>query len=130
TVRRVRDEIRKAGLAGRVTLAGETASRVRLRRCYTAADVFVLPTEYEGYGMAVAEAIGSGLPVISTPTGAIPQLVGRDAGILVPRGNVNALANALRRVLGDQGVLAELRAGAMRRRNSLQTWAQTVRQFA
>ena len=113
-----------------MTLAGETASRARLRRCYTAADVFVLPTEYEGYGMAAAEAIGCGLPVISTPTGAIPELVGRDAGILVPRGNVNALVGALRRVLGDPNALPALRAGAMRKRNSLQTWAQTVRQFA
>ena len=130
TVKRVREEIRKAGLVNRVTLAGETASRRRLMGYYQTADVFVLPTEYEGYGMAVAEAIGCGLPVISTPTGAIPQLVGRDAGILVPRGNVNALLRALRRVLGDPNALSALRAGAMRRRSSLQTWAQTVRQFA
>jgi glycosyltransferase involved in cell wall biosynthesis len=130
TVRRVREEIRRAGLVDRVALDGETGSRRRLMKYYGTADVFVLPTEYEGYGMAIAEAIGSGLPVISTPTGAIPQLVGRDAGILVPRGNVNALANALRRVLGDPNVLAELRAGAMRRRTSLRSWAQTVRQFA
>ena len=130
TVRRVRAAIRKAGLSGRVTLAGETASRARLRRCYTAADVFVLPTEYEGYGMAVAEAVASGLPVISTPTGAIPQLVGRDSGILVPRGNVNALARALHRVLADGGMRAKLRAGAMRRRGGLRTWTQTVREFA
>ena len=130
TVRRVRDEIRKGRLAQRVTLAGETASRARLQRYYDEADVFVLPTEYEGYGMAVAEAIASGLPVISTPTGAIPQLVGRDAGILVPSGDVTALANALTRVLDDGKVHARLRAGARRRRSALRTWTQTVREFA
>src|SRR5439155_5926635 len=121
TVKRVRDEIRRLRLSDRVTLAGETSSDARLERYYRSADVFVLPTEYEGYGMAVAEAVASGLPVISTPTGAIPQLVGRDAGILVPRGNVNALARALHRVLADGGMRAKLRAGAMRRRSGLRT---------
>jgi glycosyltransferase involved in cell wall biosynthesis len=130
TVRRVRHEIRKAGLVDRVTLAGETASRSRLTRYYAAADVFVLPTEYEGYGMAVAEAVASGLPVISTPTGAIPQLVGRDAGILVPRRNVNALARALHRVLAADDVRTKLRTGAMRRRSALRRWTRAVREFA
>ena len=130
TVRRVKHEIRQAGLGDRVTLAGETASRSRLKRCYAAADVFVLPTEYEGYGMAVAEAVASGLPVISTPTGAIPELVGRDSGILVPSGNVNALAQALHRVLSDAEFRARLRAGAMQRRGRLHTWSQAVRGFA
>jgi glycosyltransferase involved in cell wall biosynthesis len=130
TVRRIRDEIRKGRLAQRVTLAGETPSRARLRRYYNDADVFVLPTEYEGYGMAVAEAVASGLPVISTPTGAIPQLVGRDAGILVPSGDVAALAAALTRVLANDKIRAKLRAGARRRRSALQTWTQTVREFA
>jgi glycosyltransferase involved in cell wall biosynthesis len=130
TVNRVRNEIRRAGLGGRVTLAGETASRARLKRHYASADVFVLPTEYEGYGMAVAEAVASGLPVISTATGAIPQLVGRDSGILVPRANVPALANALRRMLADDKVWTTLRAGAMRRRRALRTWPATVREFA
>ena len=130
TVKRVRHEIRKAGLADRVTLAGETGSHERLKAYYKRADLFVLPTEYEGYGMAVAEAIASGLPVVSTPTGAIRQLVGRDAGILVPRGDVDVLARALERVLRDRTLLAGLRAGAMKRRRELPTWEQTVRQFA
>ena len=130
TVRRVRAEIRRGRLTDRVTLVGETASRARLQRYYTAADVFVLPTEYEGYGMAVAEAVASGLPVISTRTGAIPQLVGRDAGILVPRGNIGALARAIHRILTDDELRANLRAGAMRRRRTLRTWQQTVREFA
>lgn len=130
TVKAVRAEIRKAGLGDRVRLAGETASRGRLSRYYAQADLFVLPTEYEGYGMAVAEAIASAIPVISTPTGAIPQLVGRDAGVLVPAGDVAALAAALERVLGDDTLRASLRAGALRKRQALQTWTETVRQFA
>lgn len=130
TVKRVRAEIRKAGLGRRVTLAGETASRRQLERHYARADVFVLPTEYEGYGMAVAEAIASGLPVISTPTGAIPALVGTEAGILVPPGNVAALAAALERVLVDRNARKTFRSGALRRRRRLQTWPQAVRKMA
>ncbi len=130
TVRRVRDEIRRGGLNRRVTLVGETSNRARLRSYYQNADVFVLATEYEGYGMAVAEAVASALPVISTPTGAIPQLISRENGWLVPRGNVNALANALARVMGNADELARLRRGALRRRRSLMTWNQAARRFA
>ena len=130
TVRLVRHEIRKAGFDTRVTLAGETGSHARLKSYYNRADLFVLATEYEGYGMAVAEAIASGVPVVSTPTGAIPQLVGRDAGILVPRGDADVLARVLERVLGDPRLLERLRAGAMRRRKQLPSWEQAVRQFS
>jgi len=130
TATRVRAEIRKAGLEQRVVLAGQTASRARLERLYARADVFVLPTEYEGYGMAVAEAIASGLPVISTPTGAIPSLVGADAGILVPPRNVRALAGAIEKLLVDRQARKECRAGALRRRKRLPTWPQAVRKMA
>ena len=130
TVRHVREEIRKAGVVDRVSLAGETSSRARLDRYYADADLFVLPTEYEGYGMAVAEAIASGLPVISTPTGAIPSLVGREAGLLVPPGSVTALARAIGRLLADPKALDKCRAGALRRRRRLQTWRQAVGRMA
>jgi glycosyltransferase involved in cell wall biosynthesis len=130
TVRRVQAEIRKTGLEGRISLAGETSSRSRLRRYYAHADVFVLPTEYEGYGMAVAEAIASGLPVVSTPTGAIGRLVGAEAGILVPPGHIGALAAALERMLTDERARRKFRAGALRRRRVLQTWPQAARKMA
>jgi len=130
TVRRVRGEIRKAGLEGRVWLAGETAGRRRLDRLYAGADVFVLATEYEGYGMAVAEAIASGLPVISTPTGAIRSIVGAEAGILVPPGNAGALSAAIERMLEDVAARRTFQAGARRRRKRLPTWPQAVRKMA
>jgi glycosyltransferase involved in cell wall biosynthesis len=130
TVKSVRREIGRAGLTDRVTLVGETGSHERLKAYYNRADLFVLPTEYEGYGMAVAEAIASGVPVVSTPTGAIPQLVGRDAGVLVPHGDVDVLARVLERLLSDREQLEQLRAGAMTRRKQLPAWERAVRQFA
>jgi glycosyltransferase involved in cell wall biosynthesis len=126
TVRRVREEIRKAGLTHRVELVGETS---RLAPYYRRANVFVLPTEYEGYGMAVAEAIASGLPVVSTPTGAIPDLVGKDAGILVRPGNVKELAGALERLLADAGARKQFAQGARRRRMQLPAWSAAVRKW-
>jgi glycosyltransferase involved in cell wall biosynthesis len=79
--------------------------------------------------MAVAEAIAGGLPVVSTPTGAIPDLVGKDAGILVPPGNVNALADALERMLGDAHARRQFTQGARRRRMQLPAWSAAVRKW-
>ena len=72
--------------------------------------------------MAVAEALAHGLPVVSTTTGAIPELVGDDAGLLVPPGDAEALAEALARVIGDAGLRARLAEGARRVRDRLPSW--------
>ena len=77
TVALLRAELLAEGLTDRVHLLGEMDGAA-LEAQYAAADVFVLPTWYEGYGMAVAEAIARGIPVISTPTGAIAELLGID----------------------------------------------------
>ena len=72
--------------------------------------------------MAVAEALAHGLPVVSTNTGAITELVGTDAGILVPIGDVEALTTALRTVIEDPVLRARLRDGAHRARLRLPSW--------
>jgi glycosyltransferase involved in cell wall biosynthesis len=74
--------ISTAGLARRITLAGECPPQ-SVARAYRAADAFVLPSFHEGYGMAYAEAMAHGLPVIATTAGAIPETVPRQAGLLV-----------------------------------------------
>ena len=97
---------------------------------YDRADVFVLATLQETYGMAVAEALARGLPVVSTTTGAIPDLVGADAGLLAPPGNTEALARALARVIGDAGLRAQLTEGARRVRDRLPDWGRAFGKMA
>jgi glycosyltransferase involved in cell wall biosynthesis len=112
----------------RVILVG-ALDAVALAACYDRADVFVLATLHETYCMAVAEALARGLPVISTTTGAIPDLVGvgeRRAGLLVPPGDGAALTAALARVLGDAPLRQRLAEGARRVREGLPTWDRAV----
>jgi glycosyltransferase involved in cell wall biosynthesis len=126
TPRMVTDAVFQSGLADRIAFLGELNDTAAIAPYYNRADVFVLPTEYEGYGMAVAEALAHGLPVISTPTGGIGDLVGADAGILVRPGDPEALARALRRVITDAAERGRLREGAWRVGSSLPTWQQSA----
>jgi glycosyltransferase involved in cell wall biosynthesis len=124
---------RTLGLETQIAFAGE-ADGSRLSAHYASADVFVLPTLYEGYGMVVAEALAHGLPVISTDTGAIAELVGAQAGIVVPPGDVKALASALSQVLnasdGDGVRVRErLARGARQVRDMLPTWDDAGRRM-
>ena len=132
TVARVRAIVRNAGLDDRVSLAGELGAEA-LEACYDRADVFVLATLQETYGMAVAEALAHGLPVISTRTGAIPDLVtnGADlAGIIVPPRDQQSLVDALSQVLGDAHVRARLAESARRVRDRLPTWEEASGKMA
>ena len=99
-------------------------------RQYDRADVFVLPTFHEGYGMVVGEALARGLPVISCPTGAIAELVTPEAGVLVSPGNVTELANALAAVIDRREWRSQLAAGARRVRDQLPTWDTAARRMA
>ena len=114
-------QVSSAGLTSRIAFVGEL-DREPLDRCYDAADVFVLPTWYEGYGMAVAEALARGLPVVSTATGAIADLVGHDAGLLVPPGDIAALTRALSSVVTDDALRGRLADGARSARARLRSW--------
>jgi glycosyltransferase involved in cell wall biosynthesis len=119
TVARVRAAAAQFG--SRVHLAGELDGPA-LAAAFDRADLFVLATRQETFGMAVAEALAHGLPVVSTRTGAIPDLVGSDAGIVVPVGDRDALGDAISRVLCDDAYRACLAAGARRVRDRLPTW--------
>jgi len=115
-------------LAGRIDCAGAVPAE-RLAALYAGADLFVLASYYEGYGMAYAEAIAHGLPVIGTTGGAIPEVVPATAGRLVPPGNVDALATALCEVLGDSDLRGTLRTGARSAAAALPSWADSGARF-
>lgn len=129
TASALRRQIEALGLQQRVLLLGEVDEGT-LQACYQTADVFVLASHMEGYGMALAEALAHGLPVISTRSGAIPQTVPPQAGLLVPAGDSAALSVALARVLDDSELRARLAAGARREGAQLPDWAAASRNFA
>ena len=121
----LRHAIAANGLEQRVALLGET-SRATLEAAYRDADLFVLPSYHEGYGMAFAEALAYGLPIVATTAGAIPDTVPADAALLVPRGDVTALREALQRMLTDEALRTRLAAGAMRAGATLPDWPTAV----
>jgi glycosyltransferase involved in cell wall biosynthesis len=125
TVHLLRAQLHASRMEDRVTLAGEL-DQADLGRLYDGADLFVLATLRETYGMAVAEALARGLPVVATATGAIPELVGADAGVVVPPGDTSTLAAALGAILGDAAFRARCAEGARRVRERLRTWDAAI----
>jgi len=126
---RLRARAEALGLSGRVAFRGETGPEV-LAAAYDGADLFVSPSLHEGYGMALAEALARGLPVIATRTGAAETLVGEDAGLLVPPGDGAALRAALARLLDDPGLRRRCAEGAARVRARLPRWDQACADLA
>jgi glycosyltransferase involved in cell wall biosynthesis len=129
TAQRLDAEIARLGLAERVTFTGAVAS-ARLTQLYAAADLFVLPSRFEGYGMAYAEAIAHGVPVVGTRAGAIPDTVPADAGVLVPPDDVDALAAVLRRLIEDPAERERLAAGARAATATFPSWQESASLFA
>jgi glycosyltransferase involved in cell wall biosynthesis len=125
--RRVKADIAWFCLADRITLLGALSAQ-QLASLYATSDLFVLPSRFEGYGMAFAEAIAHGLPVIGTTAGAIPQTVPAGAGILVQPDDVDALASALRRLIENPHERERLAAGA--RAATFPSWKEQAALFA
>lgn len=126
---RLHSEIARHGLIGRITVLGAVSSE-QLATLYDTADLFVLASYFEGYGMAYTEALAHGLPVIGTTAGAIPETVPEEAGLLVAAGDAAALAQALRRALSDAGLRLRLAEAAVIAARRLPTWPQSAVIFA
>jgi len=122
--------VAEAGLESRIDFVGERKGS-DLDDLYRGASVFVLASYYEGYGMALADALAHGLPVVSTTGGAIPFTVPAEAALLVEPGDASALAAALKTLL-EPGATArvELSAAARRYAEGLPTWRDSARAFA
>lgn len=122
-------EIARHQLEGRISFAGAVASE-ELAEYYAAADLFVLASRFEGYGMAYAEAIAHGLPVVGTTAGAIPDTVPEGAGALVPPEDVAALADVLRRLIENPEQRQRLAQGAATAAARLPSWRMQAALFA
>jgi glycosyltransferase involved in cell wall biosynthesis len=102
-----------------------------LAAAYDDADLLVLPSRSESYGMAVVEGLAHGLPVVATSVGGVPEALGRAPagglpGLLVPAGDPRALADALSAWLDDPGLRDGLEHAVARRRPTLRRWDETV----
>lgn len=125
------------GIADRINWTGPL-TRSELDTAYAAADVLVLVSRAESWGMVVSEAIARGLPVLATEVGGLPDALGEicaeptqpAAGLLVPADDVPALAEVLRRWLTDNTLRRELRAAAGVRRTTLAGWPVTAERVA
>lgn len=122
-------DIEAYGLGNRVAVLGAVAPE-RVIELYLASDVFVLASRFEGYGMALSEAIAHGLPIVSTTAGAIPYTVPPGTGLLVPPNDVAALARALRRLIGNPTERQRLATNARAAAVHLPTWQASARLFA
>jgi len=121
--------IQRHGLDGRIRLLGE-ADDIALTAAYGTADVFVLASALEGYGMAFAEALAHGLPVVGSGDGAVRETVPESAGLIVPVGDVAALAGALARIIANSALRAALAEGAHGAAAHLPDWPMAAREFA
>jgi glycosyltransferase involved in cell wall biosynthesis len=129
TAARISADIAKYKLADRIHVAG-AVSDVELAGFYRTADVFVLASRFEGYGMVYSEAVAYGLPVVGTTAGAIAEAVPEGAGLLVPPEDVPALTTALRAMIGDETVRRRHAETARRVASQLPTWDDAAARFA
>lgn len=122
---RVRRIIANSGLEKRVTLAGRVDDE-QLARLYEGADLFVMPSSFEGYGMAITEALARGLPIVSTTGGALARTVPDDASLKVPADDMLSFRAALRQMIEDHGLRHGKADNAWRRAESLPRWCDTA----
>ena len=114
---------------GRVTVLGAVPPE-RISELYLASDLFVLASRFEGYGMALTEAIVHGLPVVSTMVGAIPDTIPAGTGLLVPPNDVAAFARALRRLISDRIKRQRLAMNARAAATQFPSWQDSAELFA
>lgn len=126
----LRRRAREAGLGDRVRFTGPRTG-ADLDRSYASADLMVLASRVETYGMVVTEALARGVPVVASEVGGLPETLGHAGdgtrpGLLVPPGDAAALGSALRSWLCDADLRGRLRRAARERRRSLAGWPATT----
>jgi len=122
-------EVRKAASGDPSILVRGPVDDATLAGLYASADLFALPSRYEGYGIVYAEALSFGLPIAACAVGPVPEVTGEEAALLLPPGDTDALSGALGRLLSDAGLRQKMSAAALRRAASLPRWRDTVGGF-
>ena len=117
------------GIANRVHFAGEVSDG-ELEELWREADLFALATYWEGYGMAVAEALRRGLPVAVTAGGAAASLVPTEAGVVCPPGDHESLSLAMRRLIFSPALRRDMAQAAWQAGRTLPDWKTQTRAFA
>jgi len=126
--------VRELGLNSRISFPGPRVG-AELARTYVSADLMILASRAETYGMVLTEALAHGLPLIATSVGGVPEAVGHDddglvPGIFCPPDNAIAFGQALRSWLSDADLRSRLRQGARERRATLPGWDVTASALA
>ncbi|WP_027133555.1 glycosyltransferase family 4 protein [Geminicoccus roseus] len=123
---RLRHAIEASSLAERVELAGEVDTE-QLATLLHQSDLFVSSSRYEGFGMALAEAVARALPVVAVAGGAVAEWMDSEAAMLVPPDHRDGLSKALGLALSDPERRARMREAALAARKRLPSWAETAR---
>jgi glycosyltransferase involved in cell wall biosynthesis len=119
--------IRKYGLENRVTFTGKVQDVRELAKFYSASNIAIVPSLYEGFGFPAAEAMSCGLPVIASNTSALPEVVGNgECGILVPPRNPDAIASAVRRLFADEESMLNMGKSGRERVEKLFNWREAA----
>ena len=117
----LKKKVHASHLRDRVEFVGTVEN---LSNEYQDADIFILPSRFEGYGMVLSEALAHGLPIVSTSAGAIPDVVPESAGILVAPNNYSELAIALKKIIMDQNLRMKMQMSAQKIALNLPSWSR------
>ena len=129
TTRAIRAAIAAAGLGDHITMIGAVGT-AELDRLYAAADLFVMPSLFEGYGMVLGEAMARGLPIVCTTGGAAADTAPDAAALKVAPGDAVAFRNAVMRTLGDAALRQRMSDAAWAAGQHLPRWTDTARSIA
>ena len=122
--KRIFEEIKSSGVEQSIRLLG-VARDEDLPLLYNCADLFVYPSLYEGFGLPPLEAMACGVPVVTSNTSSLPEVVG-NAGIMVDPHDINSLSEAMANVLKDKELKHRMSRDGLKR-SKMFTWEKTVK---
>ena len=129
TMADLRAQIMRLHLEQRIEWIGECPPE-QLEPLYQKADVFIMASHYEGFGMALTEAMAHGLPIISTTGGAAAETIEDSAALKIPPGDAKAMARALRQLILDPSQRLKLSDAAWAAAQRLTQWSDSARLIA